>query len=33
MRLQDQYTGTAMLLESDKIKQELFSREHDMWSW
>lgn len=33
LRLQDQYTGTAMLLESDKIKQELFSREHDMWSW
>ncbi|MBN8677552.1 MAG: gliding motility protein GldN [Chitinophagales bacterium] len=33
LRLQDLYTGLDLLMESDKIKNELFSREHDMWSY
>lgn len=33
LRLQDMYTGIDLLMESDKIKNELFSREHDMWSY
>lgn len=33
LRLQDLYTGTELMIESDKIKNELFAREHDMWSY
>lgn len=33
LRLQDMYTGLDLLMESDKIKNELFAREHDMWSY
>jgi gliding motility associated protien GldN len=33
LRLQDLYTGLDLLMESDKIKNELFAREHDMWSY
>lgn len=33
MRLQDMYTGLDLLMESDKIKNEIFAREHDMWSY
>ncbi|HAD12074.1 MAG TPA: gliding motility protein GldN [Saprospirales bacterium] len=33
LRLQDLYTGPDLLMESDKIKSELFAREHDMWSY
>ena len=33
LRLQDMYTGLDLLMESDKIKNELFNREHDMWSY
>lgn len=33
LRLQDMYTGLDLLLESDKIKNELFNREHDMWAY
>lgn len=33
LRLQEMYTGVDLLMESDKIKNELFSREHDMWSF
>lgn len=33
LRLQDKYTGVELLLESEKIKNELFRREHDLWSW
>jgi len=33
LRLQDMYSGLDLLMQSDKIKNELFSREHDMWSY
>lgn len=33
LRLQDLYTGVDLLMESDKIKNELFAREQDMWSY
>jgi gliding motility associated protien GldN len=33
LRLQDLYSGLDLLMESDKIKNELFAREHDMWSY
>lgn len=33
LRLQDLYTGTDLLMQSDKIKHELFAREQDMWSY
>ncbi len=33
LRLQDMYTALDLLMESDKIKNELFAREHDMWSY
>ena len=33
LRLQDMYTGLDLLMASDKIKNELFSREHDMWAY
>lgn len=33
LRLQDMYSGLDLLMESDKIKNELFAREHDMWSY
>lgn len=32
-RLQDMYTGVDMLLASDKINQEIFNYEHDLWSY
>jgi len=32
-RLQDVYTGLDLLLEADKIKQEIFNFEHDLWSY
>ncbi|MCP4438211.1 MAG: gliding motility protein GldN [Aureispira sp.] len=32
-RLQDDYTGIDILLEADKIKQEIFNFEHDLWSY
>ncbi|MEM9820222.1 MAG: gliding motility protein GldN [Bacteroidota bacterium] len=32
-RLQDVYTGVDLLLEADKIKQEIFNFEHDLWSY
>jgi len=32
-RLQDMYTGVDLLLEADKIKQEIFNFEHDLWSY
>lgn len=31
-RLQDMYSGLDLLLESDKIKNELFNREQDVWA-
>ena len=33
LRLQDLYTGTELLMQSDRVKNDLFSREHDLWSW
>lgn len=33
LRLQDMYSGLDLLMESGKIKNELFSREHDMWAY
>lgn len=32
-RLQDIYSGVDILIEADKIKQELFNFEHDLWSY
>jgi len=32
-RLQDMYSGVDLLIEADKIKQELFNFEHDLWSY
>lgn len=31
-RLQDLYTGVDLLLEAEKIDQEIFNFEHDLWS-
>jgi hypothetical protein len=31
-RLQDLYTGVDLLLEAEKIDQEIFNYEHDLWS-
>lgn len=32
-RLQDLYSGIDLLLEADKIKQEIFNYEHDFWQY
>ncbi len=32
-RLQDYLAGADLLMQSDKIEDELFNREHDLWSW
>lgn len=32
-RLQDLYTGVDLLLEAEKIDQEIFNYEHDLWSY
>jgi len=32
-RLQSVYSGVDLLLEADKIKQEIFNFEHDLWSY
>lgn len=32
-RIQDYLTGIDRLLEADKIKQEIFNFEHDLWSY
>jgi len=32
-RLQSLYSGVDLLLEADKIKQEIFNFEHDLWSY
>lgn len=33
LRLKDYYTGVDRLLEAEKIKEELFNFEHDLWSY
>jgi gliding motility associated protien GldN len=32
-RLKDLYSGVDLLLEADKIKQEIFNYEHDLWQY
>lgn len=32
-RLEELYSGVDLLLESDKIKQDIFNYEHDLWSY
>ncbi|MEL6845924.1 MAG: gliding motility protein GldN, partial [Bacteroidota bacterium] len=32
-RLEDYLSGVDLLLEADKIKQEIFNLEHDLWSY
>jgi gliding motility associated protien GldN len=32
-RLQDYLTGTELLMEGEKIKQEIFNWEHDLWQY
>lgn len=32
-RLEEMYSGVDLLLESDKIKQDIFNYEHDLWSY
>ena len=32
-RLEDLYSGVDLLLESDKIKQDIFNYEHDLWTY
>jgi gliding motility associated protien GldN len=32
-RIEDYASGVDLLHESERIKNELFSREHDLWSW
>ena len=32
-RLQDHYSGLDLLLQADKINQELFNYEQDVWSY
>ena len=32
-RLSDYLTGVDLLMEGQKIEDELFNREHDLWSW
>ncbi len=32
-RLKDLYSGVDLLLEADKIKQEIFNYEHDLWEY
>ena len=32
-RLQDYLAGADLLLQSERIEDELFNREHDLWSW
>jgi gliding motility associated protien GldN len=32
-RLQEYLSGVDLLLEADKIKQEIFNFEHDLWSY
>ena len=32
-RLEDIYSGLDILMEGEKIKQEIFNYEHDLWSF
>jgi gliding motility associated protien GldN len=32
-RLQDYLVGTDLLMEGNRIKDEIFNLEHDLWSW
>ena len=33
LRLKEYYSGVDMLLEAEKVKQEIFNFEHDLWSY
>lgn len=33
LRLQDYLAGTDLLLHAERIEDEIFNREHDLWSW
>ena len=33
VRLQDYLAGADLLLQSERIEDDLFNREHDLWSW
>jgi len=33
LRLQDMYTGLDLVMKAEKIEDELFNLEHDMWTW
>lgn len=33
LRLQDMYSGLDLVMKGDKIEDELFNLEHDMWTW
>jgi len=32
-RIQDYATGIDLLLEGEKIKADIFNKEHDMWTY
>jgi len=33
LRLQDYLAGSDLLLQSERIEDDIFNREHDLWSW
>jgi gliding motility associated protien GldN len=33
LRLEDMYSGLDLVMQAEKIKDELFNLEHDMWTW
>lgn len=33
LRLQDMYSGLDMVMKAEKIENDLFNLEHDMWTW
>lgn len=33
LKLEQLYTGLELVMQSERIEDELFNREHDMWSW
>jgi hypothetical protein len=33
LRLQDMYSGLDLVMKAEKIEDELFNLEHDMWTW
>ncbi len=33
LRLEDTYSGLDLVMKAEKIEDEMFNREHDMWTW